>query len=393
MGLDNFSQSALSRAQSANSRGIEALQAHDSAAAIAAFREATDADPGACPLWINLAHAYRLAGDVAGERVALEAALSINRIDFVAQLRMAQLHQRLGHEVEALQAWQGVRQLVDQFPRISPALAAELEEGESYCQQLRKRLEMAATGAISIAEDTSDLERRRITAFVDTALGRRRVYHNECAGLHYPFLPEDEYFDRDHFPWISELEAGASLVADELRHLLAAPGDDLRPYVRMEAGTPSNKWSSLDGSPDWSACFLWEFGEPNYPVLARCPHTAALLEQMPLMRIPGRAPNVFFSLLAADSHIPPHTGVTNTRAIVHLALDVPGDCWFRVGNETRTWVEGKAFAFDDTIEHEAWNRSQRQRAVLILDVWNPYLTAHEREAVSSYFMASTTALK
>ena len=37
--------------------------------------------------------------------------------------------------------------------------------------------------------------------------------------------------------------------------------------------------------------------------------------------------------------------------------------------------------FDDTIEHEAWNDSDVPRAILILDVWNPYLTAAERDLV------------
>ena len=84
--------------------------------------------------------------------------------------------------------------------------------------------------------------------------------------------------------------------------------------------------------------------------------------------------------------------MTNTRAIVHLALDVPPGCGFRVGGETREWVEGRAFAFDDTIEHEAWNDSDRRRAVLILDSWNPHLDEAEREAVTAYFAASDAEL-
>lgn len=394
-GLENFLQDGapVTRAQAANARGIAALKANDCSGAIDAFREATAADPKAAPLWINLAQAYRLSGDNAGERSALDAALAINRVDFVAQLRMAQLHQRLGEEAAALLAWDGVRQLAGQFPRISPALATELAEGDRYCRTLRDRLEAATRDAVAMAQTGEDGEKRRIGAFVDTALGRRRVYHNECAGLHYPFLPEDEYFDRQHFPWLEDLEAGTAIVAQELQALLAAPGEELRPYVRMEEGTPENKWSALDGSLDWSVCFLWEFGRPNAPVLARCPGTAALLDRLPLMRVPGRAPNAFFSMLAPNSHIPPHTGVTNTRAIIHLALEVPPGCGFRVGNETRDWVEGRAFAFDDTIEHEAWNRSDKRRAVLILDVWNPHLTERERAAVAAYFAASDAALK
>jgi aspartyl/asparaginyl beta-hydroxylase (cupin superfamily) len=54
-----------------------------------------------------------------------------------------------------------------------------------------------------------------------------------------------------------------------------------------------------------------------------------------------------------------------------------------VGSETREWKAGSAWVFDDTIEHEAWNDSDQPRAILIIDTWNPFLTAVERELVSA----------
>jgi aspartate beta-hydroxylase len=379
-------------AQQANAEGMAALRTGDAAAAVAAFERATAADPQAGPLWRNLAHAHRLAGNDPGERQALDKALSLDRLDFTAQLRMAQLLQRSGEETAALIAWSGVQQIAAQLPPLAPQVAAELAAGEVYCQALRERMAGAADAAIASALLGDETEARRIRAFVDVALGRRTIYQNHCAGVLYPFLPADEYFDRWHFPWLDELEAGTRMIRAELAALLADPGDAIRPYVRLEEGTPENDWSALDGSLDWAACFLWEYGEPHRAVIERCPGTAALLESLPLARIPGRAPNAFFSMLRPHSHIPPHTGVTNTRAIVHLALDVPPGCSFRVGSETREWTEGKAFAFDDTIEHEAWNNSDQRRAVLILDAWNPHLSAGERTAVTRYFTAADAAL-
>jgi aspartyl/asparaginyl beta-hydroxylase (cupin superfamily) len=67
---------------------------------------------------------------------------------------------------------------------------------------------------------------------------------------------------------------------------------------------------------------------------------------------------------------------------VHLPLIVPDHCQFRVGFEHRTWRVGELLIFDDTIEHEARNDSDQLRVVLIFDIWNPYLTAEERELVS-----------
>jgi aspartate beta-hydroxylase len=61
---------------------------------------------------------------------------------------------------------------------------------------------------------------------------------------------------------------------------------------------------------------------------------------------------------------------------------VPDGCAFRVGNDVRPWREGEAWVFDDTIEHEAWNDSDQHRMILMIDIWNPYLSIAERELVS-----------
>ena len=222
----------------------------------------------------------------------------------------------------------------------------------------------------------------------DTWLGRRPIYSNHCEGLHYPFLPADEFFDAEHFPWLGELEAATPTIVAELEAILADPKAALTPYISLPSGVPENKWSPLDKSLDWGAFHLWKEGERFAEACARAPRTAALVESLPICHIEGKAPNVFFSILKAGSHIPAHTGVTNVRSVIHLPLIVPEGCEFRVGGETRSWVEGRAFAFDDTIEHEAWNRSERDRVVLIMDIWNPYLSDHERAMVCRLYGAA-----
>ena len=235
------------------------------------------------------------------------------------------------------------------------------------------------------ADRAADPDMRRFNRCLDIVLGRGTTYRNECHGLYYPFLPADEFFDKRLFPWFAELEAATADIRREGLALIEQGGEDLRPYVRMEEGAPESKWSPLDQSLDWTACFLWEYGVPNQRVLDRCPATATALARAPLAPIPGKAPSAFFSMLRPGAHIPPHTGVTNTRAIIHLPLVVPPGCEFRVGGETRQWVEGEALAFDDTIEHEAINRSDENRLVLIFDVWNPHLSSREQALLVDFF--------
>jgi aspartyl/asparaginyl beta-hydroxylase (cupin superfamily) len=73
--------------------------------------------------------------------------------------------------------------------------------------------------------------------------------------------------------------------------------------------------------------------------------------------------------------------------ILHLPLILPEKCTYRVGNEWRDWRMGKAWVFDDTIEHEARNDSDHVRVLLIFDLWNPYLTGEERALVSAMMTA------
>jgi aspartate beta-hydroxylase len=82
------------------------------------------------------------------------------------------------------------------------------------------------------------------------------------------------------------------------------------------------------------------------------------------------------------THLLPHRGVTNARLVAHLPLIVPEECALRVGGELHHWQEGRVVVFDDTYEHEAWNRSTRNRVVMIFDIWNPYLTEVERLAIA-----------
>ncbi len=73
----------------------------------------------------------------------------------------------------------------------------------------------------------------------------------------------------------------------------------------------------------------------------------------------------------------------NARLICHLPLIAPAGCSFRVGNDLRDWAEGQAWVFDDTINHEAWNRSELDRYILLFDIWRPELSAEERAGVAA----------
>jgi aspartyl/asparaginyl beta-hydroxylase (cupin superfamily) len=360
--------------------------------AAALFRRAIAADPASPELWMNLARAFRETSDDAGERQALEGALAIDQRHFMALVRLAELFERLGDQARAAERWSGVLALAAMMDERPPALETMLAHaGEVVARQRAGFASAVDEGLAEARRGVEAGERRRFDAAIDHALGRRAIYANQPAGMHFPFLPADEFFERRHFPWLERIEAETDAIRAELEALLADDEAALRPYVAMEPGTPDNKWSALDHKLDWGAIHLWKDGRRDDEVCARVPRTAAAVEALPLSDLPGRTPTVFFSLLKPGTHLPAHSGVSNVRAIIHLPLIVPPGCAFRVGGETREWEAGKAWAFDDTIEHEAWNRSDQVRAILIFDVWNPYLTALERDLLRRFYAVAASA--
>jgi len=369
-----------------NMLGLDALSRDDPATAHRHFEAATRADPAAAALWMNLAKASRLLADDAAERAALESALGTDQRHLLALIRLAELHERRAEIADATMRWAAVAALANEHANQPAELRTIFDHARAFVAQRSQKLANALDADLAPAlKKASVRDRRRADAAVQMMLGRRQIYTNVCHGMHYPFLPADEYFDREHFPWLGELEAETDVIRAEVTALLASDDPGLSPYVTMPPGTPANVWTDLNNSPAWSALHLWKDGQRIDGACVKAPRTAAIIEKLPLAQIPGRAPTVFFSILQAGQHIPPHTGVTNTRTIIHLPLVVPPGCRFRVGGETREWREGEALAFDDTIEHEAWNPSGEDRAILILDVWNPYLSEQERQMICRLF--------
>ena len=81
-----------------------------------------------------------------------------------------------------------------------------------------------------------------------------------------------------------------------------------------------------------------------------------------------------FSALGGGAHLKPHCGSTNCRLTAHLPLLVPeGGSSIRVGEETRHYEEGKLMIFDDSYEHEVWQRgaADSTRVVLLIRFWHP----------------------
>lgn len=198
--------------------------------------------------------------------------------------------------------------------------------------------------------------------------------------LYFPDLPTTPYIDRDQLDWIEGLEAQTDAIRAELESLLPSSKGRERVFTSDELERANLR--GLDVPPSWNGYYFYRHGVRREDNCATCPVTARALEALPLAHVRDHGPEVLYSVFTPGTHLLPHRGVTNTRLVGHLPLMVPENCALRVGGIEHVWQEGRVVVFDDTYEHEAWNRSKRTRVVMIFDIWNPYLTEAERHAVA-----------
>jgi aspartate beta-hydroxylase len=365
-----------------NEQGLRTMQRGEAVKARELFQRATAADPSHPALWSNLAsslHALRLPQE---EMAAIERALALEPRHLPALLQKGALIEDRGDTRNAARIYRNALATVPPDVTPPPTLSAALERAREVVRRDDTALARAIEARLAtIRERHGRGPYRRLDRCIELLTGKRQRYAPLPTFLYFPELPALEFFERTEFPWLDAIEAATDEIRAELTTVLASDPSGLEPYVAYPEGVPLDQWKELNKSRRWSAYFLWNQGVAQPAHLSRCPRTAEVLRGAPQCDVADHGPTAFFSILDARTHIPPHTGVTNTRVTVHLPLIVPPDCGFRVGSETREWIPGKAWVFDDTIEHEAWNRSDTPRAVLIFDVWNPYLSEAERDLV------------
>jgi ornithine lipid ester-linked acyl 2-hydroxylase len=180
--------------------------------------------------------------------------------------------------------------------------------------------------------------------------------------VRHSLVPAGPFFTQEDFPWIHILEQSWREVRAELDGLMPRVAD-LPNFQDV-----SKDQANLTGGDSWKTYFFYVYGLKAARNCQRCPRTAKLLK-----RIPGLK-TAYFSIFSPHTRLPLHRGAYKGVLRVHLALLVPEPrtaCGLRVGSELKHWEEGEVLMFDDTFPHEAWNDTDKYRAVLLMDIARP----------------------
>ncbi len=368
-----------------------ALSRGEFASAQRDLEHAAQLEPTQPEIWKNLG-IVQLAqqhGDDALD--AFDRALGLEPMHFAARLHRGTALEMLGRIDEATAAFFGALVAAQSRGKwrndvtTPPGLRGAVRHAIAFVQEHRRRIFMDLLQPLRERFGADSLT--RVEQGLAIYLGDRPANYPDprqfCKFFYVPGLRATPFYERELFPWHAELEKHTDTIREELLGVLEQPVG-VEPFL----GTNDNEFlkeqkllAGTRGHAEWNSFFFHRHGEIFEQNARRCPRTTEVLNTLPLVHIRGHAPEVLFSILTPGSHILKHHGVTNTRLVTHLPLIIPEDCAISVGGVDHAWREGRCVTFDDTFEHEAWNKSDKVRAVMILDSWHPDLTEAEREAV------------
>lgn len=365
-------------------KALDALRSRDSMTALRLLSQAEAIDAKEPDIFFNKSAAYLQMGDSAAAMTALNAALVLQPYHLPAMLSKGSLLEEQGRRKEAAAIYRNAMAFAPDTSHMPPPLAKSYEHAVAVVQADNENMRSFLLENLEAVQGKYGRdETKRFSECLQIFTGFARPQLPQPTMLYFPAIPPVSYFDRSLFPWIEEFEAATADIQREFQEILASPAaDEFSPYINYPPGAPVNQWGQLNKSRRWSTYFFWKDGVKNDDAYKRAPMTGKAIDRLPQFDAPQYGPAAFFSSLAGKSHIPPHVGSSNVRSIVHLPLELPGPAWFRVGNERRDWKIGEAFVFDDSVDHEAMNEADTTRTILIVDIWNPYLTAAERELIS-----------
>ena len=364
-------------------QAMGALQQGRSDEARQLFTRAT-ALPGAnASTWLGLAFANARLGEDEATLAAVDRALELEPRNLRALIFKGDHHYEHQRTRKSLVFYQAALKVASQATELPDDVRNGLGRAQGRCEQLINEYEEYLMEALRERGYNSADSRPRFEQALDITFGKSGIYYQQPTRFYYPGLPQLQFYERSDFPWFEELESCTGAILEELQAVLREP-EDFSPYLQSDPDAVNfNDTSNLDNR-DWGAFYFYQQGKLVEENAARCPKTMDALHAAPLPRVEGSTPHALFSRLAGNTRIPPHHGLINTRLIVHLPLIVPENCGgLRVGGQIQEWQVGQAYAFDDSMEHEAWNDSDSERVVLLFDIWRPELDEQERHLIST----------
>lgn len=173
-------------------------------------------------------------------------------------------------------------------------------------------------------------------------------------------VPSTPYLPLEYLAELAPLRLNWRMIRSEAEQLLALK----QLQLAGDADDP-NFAAFLKGG--WKRFYLKWYDAIHPSAQRLCPHTFALLQSIPSIKV------ATFAELPAGGRLAPHRDPFAGWLRYHLGLATPNDsrCFIEVDGQRHAWHDGTAMMFDETYIHWALNDTGSSRIVLLCDIERP----------------------
>jgi len=174
------------------------------------------------------------------------------------------------------------------------------------------------------------------------------------------FIPPVNYYNNDYEAMLKPLKDNFTEIRSEvLKYVSSFEIKNLEDIIPGNNNIPSFK-GAFKIAP--LKVFNVYFDKP----LSHCPVLNKALRDIKIIKL------IHISRLAPQSCIKPHTGSFGGHIRAHLGIKIPkGDTALIVGGEKREWKEGEFIFFNDVQYHTAYNNTDEERIIFLMDLIRP----------------------
>lgn len=199
-------------------------------------------------------------------------------------------------------------------------------------------------------------------------------YKNKCEKFNT--LENKAIIPLEQYPELNEIINNKEIILSELKNIIDKKVWILYDFFHKEKiiekdynkekinqinETIDKYYINAFSKPEWLVYFLFYNGQPLTKSKELFPKTIELISKLKFVGAAG------ISCLEGNGYIPPHTDEGIERYKFHLPLEIPEGCGIKINNIDYNFDE--PFIFDDTFIHSVWNKSDKPRFVLIIDIF------------------------
>lgn len=373
-----------------------ALARGNAGAAVALLSRAVQADRSNPGVLIDLGLAYRSAQRMDEARSVLELALQVSHgHNPTARLMLANVLELDRRPDAALLHY--FRAILEAQPKgqwlgddsTEPALRNMVRHAMQYVAAGRREWFNRALEPLRTGINAARLG--RIETALAAYLGEQPMQPEDPGQhpsfLYLPGLGTKRFPDLGAFAWLDDwsaqvapLDDEATGCIDEVRH-----ADAREPVFSLKALSEQATDAAATGP---GVAVLYQRGMLLEATARRAPRLVRAVDSAPLLRIPGYAPEARIVALPPTTRTLALHGRSNAFSMVVATFAGSAPLLVDVGGESRQLGPAQALVFDPGFEFTFAAGDDGEARALVFDVWNPGVSALERDAVAALAVAA-----